>query len=139
MSLLIYSPRCAHSLDIIDYVQKNTTFKQMVKFHNINTQGIPQKYANSITRVPTLLTQNGKILVGNEIKAWLESLLPTNDFGGCGFGSACAVSSLEGGDDDDGDIFSLDRYGQSLQPAMTREIEDRINMSVSDAYNNIKK
>ena len=44
----------------------------MVKFHNINTQGIPQKYAGSITRVPTLLTQNGKILVGNEIKAWLE-------------------------------------------------------------------
>lgn len=74
MSLLIYSPRCAHSLDIIDYIQKNKTFKQMVKFHNINTQGIPQKYANSITRVPTLLTQNGKILVGNEIKAWLNLL-----------------------------------------------------------------
>jgi|SRR5210317_2051369 len=138
MSLLIYSPRCAHSLDIIDYIQKNKTFKQMVKFHNINTQGIPQKYAGSITRVPTLLTQNGKILIGNEIKAWLESLVPSNDFGGCGFGSACGVSSIDG-EDDDGDIFSLDSYGRSLQPAMTKELEDRITMSVSDAYNNIKK
>jgi len=110
----------------------------MVKFHNVNTQGIPPKYGNSITRVPTLLTQNGKILVGNEIKAWLESLLPSNDFGGCGFGSACAVSSLDG-DEDDGDIFNLDSYGRSLQPAMTKDLEDRITMSVSDAYNNIKK
>lgn len=138
MSLLIYSPRCAHSLDIVDFIQKNKTFQQMVKFHNINVHGIPQQYKNSITRVPTLLTQNGKILVGNEIKAWFESLLPTNDFGGCGFGAGCAVSSIDGNDDDDG-IFSLDNYGRSLQPAMTKELEQRITMSVSDAYNNIKK
>ena len=42
-------------------------------------------------------------------------------------------------EDDDGDIFNLDSYGRSLQPAMTKELEDRITMSVSDAYNNIKK
>lgn len=138
MSLLVYSPRCAHSIDIVDYIQKNSNFKQMVKFHNINTQGIPKQYASVITRVPTLLTQNGKILVGNEIKAWFESLLPSNDFSGCGFGSACAVTSING-DDEDGDIFNIDNYGCSLQPAMTKDLEQRITMSVSDAYNNIKK
>jgi len=39
-----------------------------------------------------------------------------------------------------GDLFGLDDYGRSLQPAMTPELEDKINQSVSDAYNkNIKK
>ena len=27
MSLLIYSPQCNHSLDIIDYIQKNENLK----------------------------------------------------------------------------------------------------------------
>ena len=41
------------------------------------------------------------------------------------------------GDDNDADIFTLDNYGQSLQPAMTRELEEKINRDVSKgiAYN----
>ena len=41
------------------------------------------------------------------------------------------------GDDNDSDIFTLDHYGQSLQPAMTRELEEKINRDVSKgvAYN----
>ena len=138
MSLLIYSPKCSHSLDIMDYINRNSQFRQLVKFHNVNTQGIPPQYKNHISRVPTLLTKNGKFLIGNEIKNWLDSLLPNNDFGGCGFGGGCTTASLAGDDGDDG-IFSLDNYGRSLQPAMTKELEDRINQSVSDAYNSIKK
>jgi hypothetical protein len=122
----------------MDYINKNPQFKQMVKFHNVNTQGIPVQYKNHITRVPTLLTKNGKCLVGSEIKNWLDSLLPNNDFGGCDFGGSCFASSINGDDGDDG-VFSLDDYGRSLQPAMTKELEERINQSVSDAYNNIKK
>ena len=38
------------------------------------------------------------------------------------------------------ELFNLDSYGMSLQPAMTKELEEKINQSVSDAYNkNIKK
>jgi hypothetical protein len=33
--------------------------------------------------------------------------------------------------DNDTDIFSLDNYGQSLQPAMTRDLEDKINRDVA--------
>lgn len=137
MSLLIYSPQCNHSLDIIDYINKNPQLKQIVQYHNINKLGIPPQYKNKITRVPTMLTKNGKLLVGNEIKNWLESILPTQDWETCGFGT-CSMTTLDGEGIDE--IFNLDSYGVSLQPAMTKELEDKISQSVSDAYNkNIKK
>jgi hypothetical protein len=35
------------------------------------------------------------------------------------------------GEDNEADMFSLDNYGQSLQPAMSRELEEKINRDVS--------
>jgi hypothetical protein len=137
MSLLIYSPKCSHSLDIIDYIKRRPQIAQLVNYHNVNTQGIPPQYAHKITRVPTLLTKNGKFLVGNEIKNWLESLLPNNDIGSCDFGM-CSMTSLDG--EGNSDIFGLDDYGRSLQPPMTAELEEKINRDVSQTYSNsIKK
>lgn|SRR5210317_2046310 len=130
MSLLVYSPRCKHSMEIIEYVNRHTQLKQIVHYHNVNTQGVPPAYRNKITRVPTMLTKNGKILVGNEIKNWLESLLPTKDVEHCGLGGTCTMTTLDSNDNDT-DIFSLDNYGQSLQPAMTRDLEDKINRDVA--------
>ncbi len=133
MSLLIYSPKCSHSLDIIDYIKRRPQIAQLVSYHNVNTQGIPPQYAHKITRVPTLLTKNGKFLVGNEIKNWLESLLPNNDIGSCDFGM-CSMTSLDG--EGNSDIFGLDDYGRSLQPPMTAELEEKINRDVSQTYSN---
>jgi hypothetical protein len=81
-----------------------------------------------------MLTKNGKILVGREIKAFLESLLPvqfTNcDLNSCkSFGGSLA--SLDGSDDVGGGIFLLEHYGQSLQPAMTPELQNKISKPVS--------
>ena len=137
MSLLIYSPKCSHSLDIIDYIKRRPQISQLVNYHNVNTQGIPPQYAHKITRVPTLLTKNGKFLVGNEIKNWLESLLPNNDIGSCDFGM-CSMTTLDG--ENNSDMFGLDDYGRSLQPPMTAELEEKINRDVSQTYSNsIKK
>lgn len=132
MSLLIYSPQCSHSLDIIDYIQKNENLKQIVSYHNINKLGIPPQYKSKLSRVPTMLTKNGKLLVGNEIKNWLESLLPIKEVEMAGFGT-CAMTTLEGESTDD--MFGIDDYGISLQPPMTTELEEKISRSVSDAYN----
>jgi hypothetical protein len=132
MSLLIYSPQCSHSLDIIDYIQKNENLKQIVSYHNINKLGIPPQYKSKLSRVPTMLTKNGKLLVGNEIKNWLESLLPIKEVEMTGFGT-CAMTTLEGEGTDD--MFGIDDYGISLQPPMTTELEEKISRSVSDAYN----
>jgi hypothetical protein len=132
-ALLIYSEKCNHCNNIIGFLQQHQQLMNMVKFHNVNTMGIPSEYASKINRVPTMLTTNGKLLVGNEIKAWLESLLP-NEFSACeGFGG-CNSASITG-EDGDGGMFSLDSYGQSLQPALTPELEAKINKSVSEAFN----
>ena len=141
MSLLIYSPRCKHSMDVIEYVNKHTQLKQLVHYHNINTQGVPPNYRNKINRVPTMLTKNGKILVGNEIKNWLDSLLPKKEVDHVGMigGMGCSMTTLDG-KDNNSDMFRLDDYGQSLQPAMTKELEEKIGRDVSkgEAYTDLK-
>jgi hypothetical protein len=139
MSLLIYSPRCKHSMDIIEYISKVPQLKQLVHYHNINTQGIPPNYRNKISRVPTMLTKNGKILVGNEIRNWLDSLLPKKEVEHSGIGAfGCSMSTLDGNDTTE--MFRLDEYGRSLQPAMTKELEEKINREVSKgmAYTDLK-
>jgi hypothetical protein len=117
-------------MEVIEYINQHKQLKQIVHYHNINTQGIPPAYRNKISRVPTMLTKNGKILVGNEIKNWLDSLLPTEELSNWGFSGGCSMTTLDG-DDNDTSVFSLDNYGQSLQPAMTRELEEKINRDVS--------
>lgn len=136
MSLLIFSPRCSHSIDLVDYINKNAQLKSIISLHNINIHGIPPQYKNKIDRVPTMLTKNGKILVGNEIKNWLESLLPVQEV--CGLDGRCSMTTLVG-DEGSGDIFSLDDYGRSLQPALTPELQSRIAGDVSEAFNSIKR
>ena len=117
-------------MEVIEYINQHKQLKQIVHYHNINTEGIPPAYRNKISRVPTMLTKNGKILVGNEIKNWLDSLLPTEELSNWGFSGGCSMTTLDG-DDNDTSVFSLDNYGQSLQPAMTRELEEKINRDVS--------
>lgn len=136
MSLLIFSPKCSHSMDIVNYINRHAQLKQIVQFHNVNTMGIPPQYRAKITRVPTMLTKNGKILVGKEIQNWLESLLPVQDLDTCDFGR-CEMTTLDG--EGSAVLFGLDDYGRSLQPAMTPELEAKISRSVSDAYVDIKK
>ena len=81
-----------------------------------------------------MFTKNGKVLVGKEIQNWLQSLLPNKEpvnhnFRG-GFGN---FSSIDG--EDDTEIgFEIDNYGQSLQPAMTPDLEARISKDVKEAY-----
>lgn len=136
MSLLIFSPKCSHSVDIVKYINSHTQLRQIVQFHNVNTMGIPPQYKTKITRVPTMLTKNGKILVGGEIQNWLESLLPVQELDTCDFGK-CDMTTLDG--EGSTTLFGLDEYGRSLQPAMTPELEAKINRDVSDAYGDIKK
>lgn len=139
MSLLIYSPRCKHSMEVIEYISKHSQLKQLVQFHNVNTQGIPPNYTAKINRVPTLLTKNGKILVGNEIKNWLDSLLPRKEIEHGGFKNGCSMSTLDG-NEKDSNMFYLEDHGQSLQPAMTKELEDKIGRDATKggAYTELK-
>lgn len=137
-ALLIYSNRCSHSKDIINFVNNHSQLKQIVQLHDVNTMGIPPQYANKINRVPTLLTKNGKLLVGNEVKQWLQSLLPS-DITNCPLGTGGIGSWSLDGEDDDDSIFSLNSYGQSLQPAITSDLQQKINQQVGEAFNQNKR
>ena len=105
MSLLIYSPRCKHSMDLVQYINDHSQLKQIVHYHNVNTQGIPNQYI---------------------------------DHAGFG-GDICSMTPLEGSGRDSS-MFYLDNYGQSLQPAMTKELEEKIGRDVSkgEAYTDLK-
>jgi hypothetical protein len=141
MSLLIFSQKCQHSRELIDFIRARPQLTQLVRYHDVNRQGIPPEYRKKITRVPTMLTKNGKILVGSEIKAWLMSLLPNEEVSFDDMGSfSCAMTSLDNDEEvrSGGGVFELDNYGSTLQPAMTPELEAKINRSVNDAFNQIK-
>ena len=136
-ALLVYSDKCSYCKEVITYINSNTQLTQIVRYHNVNTLGLPPQYQKQITRVPTLLSKNGKILVGKEIKQWLSSLLPV-EFTSCSIGGGFGSTNLDG-EEEDGGIFCLDNYGQSLQPAITPELQARISQSVNDAYNTNKR
>lgn len=130
MSLLIYSNRCQHSKNILDFLNKNTQLKSLIRLHCVDTHGLPQQYSQHIRSVPTIITHKNQILVGKDCRNWLQSLLPQEEIthcslGGCGFGTF----SLDGNESTEG-FFDLNNYGVSLQPAMTPELEAKINKKV---------
>jgi hypothetical protein len=102
----------------------------MVKFHNVN-KGVPKR----VERVPTLVTSDGKMLVGGEVKAWLESMLPASF---TEYESACIGMSCLDNTESDSGLFNLDMYGQSLKPVISKELEDRMNKSMEEAMTELK-
>jgi len=130
MSLLVYSDKCKHSLDTIRFIQQNPVLQSMVKLHDVKN-GVPKR----VTRVPSLLTSDGQVLIGGEVKSWLESMIPStfSEYDSCSLGMSTIDNS-----DTDTNFFSIDMYGQSLQPAMTRQLEEKINKKIEDAMNDIK-
>ena len=126
MALLVYSEKCKWSQEILLYIKTQPALLEVVRFWNVNTQGVPSA---KITRVPTLVTNDGKMCVGKEVKAWLESMVPC-DFECWDTGGKC--SNLDGTDDPY--FFEIERYGESLQPRITPELEEKIGGSVQDAY-----
>lgn len=127
MALLVYSEKCKWSMEIIQFIKTQPALLEIIRFHNVSTQGVPSK---KITKVPTLVTNEGDMKVGGEVKAWLTSMIPS-DFESWD-SSANFVSNLDGSEAPT--LFELDRYGQSLQPILTPELEERISMNVNDAY-----
>jgi hypothetical protein len=132
MALLVYSDKCKWSMEIISFIKTQPALIEIVRFHNVTTQGIPSK---KITRVPTLVTNEGDMKVGADVKAWLTSMIPCDFDSWDGTGNLC--TNLDGTENTA--LFSLDSYGSSLQPVVTPELEARISMSVTDAYQNYGK
>lgn len=133
MATLVYSDKCQYSAQVIKDIQANPALLHIVRFHNVTTHGVPSK---QVTRVPTLMTNDGKLLVGQEVRAWLQSMVPVAEVEGTARG--LATTMLDGSDDPVGDMFSLDHYGASLAPPMTPDLEKRISQKVQEAYASVQ-
>lgn len=127
MALLVYSDKCKWSQDIIVFIKSQPALLEIVRFHNVTTQGVPSK---KITRVPTLVTNDGQMKVGAEVKTWLLSMIPCDFESWDESGKLC--TNLDGSEASG--MFEIESYGASLQPMMTPELEQKINSSVMDAY-----
>ena len=135
MATLVYSDRCQYCAQVMRFIQENAALLHIVKFHNVTTQGVPSK---QITRVPTLVTNDNNYLVGNDVKVWLESMVTTGEVEAVeAWGPA--TSMLDGTDSETGDFFDWNHHGASLAPPMTKELEERINRKVQDAYSSYQK
>lgn len=124
MALLVYSEKCKWSMDIIEYIKTQPALLEIVRFHEIGKQGVPSK---KITKVPTLVTNDGVMKVGGEVKAWLTSMVPFEFESWEQNGNIC--SNLDGTEGEYG-LFDLEQYGSSLQPMMTPELEAKIAAKV---------
>jgi hypothetical protein len=127
MALLVYSDRCQYSADILTYIRTQPALLEIVRFHNVTELGVPSK---KITRVPTLVTNEGKMYVGSEVRTWLEQMAPCEFDCWDASGGYCA--NLDGSDIPT--LFELDMYGKPLQPVLTPELESKIGKNVNDAY-----
>jgi hypothetical protein len=129
MALLVFSDKCHYSFELLNFIKSNPTLGPMIRYHNVSTHGRP---ANpQVKRVPTLVTSEGNILVGGEVRNWLESMIPVEIENWSP--SGILTSSLDGGDSG-AEMFSLDSYGTSMQPMITPELKAKMSKDVKDAY-----
>lgn len=131
--VLVISEKCPYCIEVMNFIKDHPVLIPMIKTHNINREGVPQ----GITRVPVLITPTNERHMGIEVLRWLETMIPTNFEGN--WCSGCAVASFDEPFDEIGDGFPLDAYGISLAPPITKELKQKIDRSVNDAYADIKK
>lgn len=126
--LLVTSNRCPHCKELVNMIGENSQIRSVIASHVIEINGLPNKNMQ-IERVPTIITASGKRFVGQECIKWIESLLPVDEIEyhdmGCLQGA-----SLNDNEENGGSLFSLNDYGQSLQPPMTKELQDKISKKV---------
>jgi len=113
MNTLVYSEKCKHCQELLGFIEDNPDLKQVTRFHDINRSGVPR----GVNRVPTLVKHDGSALVGADVKEYFESVI---------------VPTTEGFENDG--MFSIESYGSSLAPKMTKDLEDRINANVKDSF-----
>ena len=134
MALLLFSTKCSHSMDIINFMNKEPQLKSIVRIHDIGINGIPTHLRGHVKSVPTLVTNKNQVLIGKEVRNWLESLIPPAEFVNCNLRSYgnCSMSEFGDGENNDtGDYFDLSDYGKSLQPAITPDLQEKISKKVT--------
>jgi hypothetical protein len=130
MHVLVYSLKSEYCVTLLDFVKGHEELMSILKFHDVNKFGVP----NGVQRVPTLICPDGRILIGSDIRDYLESFLQMDPEG-----STNTFGFDINGNDIDGGFFDVNQFGTPLAPKMTSELEQRISSDVNDAYSKLKK
>lgn len=133
--VMIVSERCPYCAEVVNFIKDHPVLIPMVKIHIIDREGVP----DGVKRVPMVVTASGEKHVGIEVLRWLESMIPTSFEGVCGASASGMCSNFDEPPDEIGDNFPLDAYGISLAPPLSKELKEKIERSVNDAYSDIKK
>ena len=133
--ILIFSEKCPYSAEVLNFIKDHPVLIPMLKTHNINRQGVP----DGVKRVPMIITASGERHVGMEVLRWLEAMIPVNFEGGWCSSSSCGGYNFDEPFDEVGDGFPIDAYGIELAPQMTRELQNKIDKPLNEAYADIKK
>ena len=131
MALLFYSDMCSHCKDLLGFIGKHPPVDKLIRRHNVTVHGVPQKFKGNVKSVPTIITQQGQVMAGGQCMAWASSLVPPQEVEGVGGMSGLTDLSTEAGGPG---MFSLDNYGQSIQPHITPDLQQRISSTVMEAY-----
>ncbi len=131
--VLIISERCPYCVEVVNFIKEHPVLIPMIRVHEITRDGVPE----GITRVPVVITSAKEKHTGLEVLRWLESMIPTSFEGVCSGSHMC--SNFDEPVDDVGEHFPLDAYGISLAPVMSKELKNKIEKSVNEAYADIKK
>lgn len=130
---MVVSEKCPYCVEVVNFIREHPVLIPMIKIHVIEREGVPE----GVKRVPMVFTASGENHVGIEVLRWLESMIPTSFEGVCTADGMC--SNFDEPADEIGNNFPIDAYGISLAPPMSKELKEKIDRSVNDAYADIKK
>lgn len=127
MNVLVVSKKCTtNCIPLMKYIESKQEFSKIIRIHDIHEQGVP----GGIKRVPTLIKNDGTILIGGDIKSYLDSLIDSIQT----VEPSCTNFGFDiNGDVDDGAYCSINSFGSTMAPQMTKELEEKINSRLEDA------
>jgi hypothetical protein len=126
-AIMLYSPRCEHCLEIFGLLEQ-CPFKDSIKYQDIHKEPIPEEYRKVLTHVPGIITEDGRLLMGLEVKQWVLALMPTEveSF------DHLKLASFDGNPNIVPGLFDIESYGAPLAPPMTPELESKINKKITN-------
>lgn len=130
-AVLIYADNCKYCHEVISFVRDHPVIIPMIRTHNINKQGIP----DGVVRVPMIVTSSGEKYIGLEALRWIENIVPTTFEGNTGNLGYSFDEPFDGV----GDGFPLDSYGMPLSPQLTKDLKEKIDKPLNEAYADVKK
>lgn len=124
MATLIFSDRCEYCHDIIRFIQQNPEIRPQIHVHNID-DGIP----TGISRVPSLMVGQDKILVGQDCKNYLMNMISQEEEPVIGTG--VHYVSIDGsGDISNKQYCDLMDMDKPRAAPMTKEFEEKMRKKV---------